>query len=176
MNPKQEKKIREIIERSLSDSDEFTIKFQDDTLSIEPSKQSIFHHIGFITLIIVPVIAILWAELSVYSFSIAVIYFALLTYRYYLILKYQVCAVFNLDKRVMMFENNAWSYFIRNAKSIRFQDLGTIEFDYVKYDRWFGKGHIRLFWQNSKRYIPILETKDEFKAKRLKFILTEIVK
>jgi hypothetical protein len=175
MNPKQEKKIREIIERSLSDSDEFTIKFEDETLSIEPSKQSIFHHIGFIALIIIPVIAILWRDISAYSFAVAIFYFVALSYRYFRVLEYQIHPVFKLNNRELVYKHTAISKFFGHSTIISFEELISIEFSFVKYGRYM-KRSVRMSFQTANRSIPILELNDEFKAKRIKFILTEIVK
>ncbi|MFT7268388.1 MAG: hypothetical protein ACI905_000591 [Roseivirga sp.] len=174
MNPKQEKKIREIIERSLSDSDEFTIKFEDETLSIEPSKQSIFHHIGFIALIIIPVIAILRRDISAYSFAVAIFYSAALSYRYYDSLRYQVYTIFKYKERVLLYKNIAFSNFFNvGSRIIKFENLGSVESRSVG---WRTRGVRVAFRSRSKSVFPILEVVDEFKAKRIKFILTEIVK
>lgn len=177
MNLKHEKKIREVIDRSLSDSDEFTIQFDNDTLSIESAKQNIIYHTMFIILIIVPVLAILWNDRSFYSIVVSVFYFSALGYRYFKILKYEVIAVFRFKERVLIYDNRVFRKLLRrNSKAINFDVLGSVEFRYVKYLRWFGKRNVRVYFRTANKSLPILEMEDEYKAERLKFILTEIVK
>ncbi|KYG79609.1 hypothetical protein [Roseivirga echinicomitans] len=176
INSKQEKKIREIIDRSLSDSDKFTVQFDNNALSIESDKQSIIHHIMFIAFIIVPVLAILWYDRSFYSIAVSALYFSALSYSYFNILKYEVSVVFKLKERVLTCNNRVVEKFGGKIKTISFENLDSVEFSYVTYARWFAKRYVRVYFRTASESIPIIEIRDEFKARRLKFILTEIVK
>jgi hypothetical protein len=120
-------KIREIIDNSLLDSDEFTIKLENETLCIESVKQRVIHHALFIALIIVPVITLLWNDRSIYSLAVSVFYFSTFSYSYFNILKYEVDAVFKFRERILIYDNRIFKKLGKKIKTISFEGLDSVE-------------------------------------------------
>ncbi|MFY0593588.1 hypothetical protein [Roseivirga sp.] len=168
------KKIQRVIDQSLSDIKNFKILYDQKSLRLE-SQVPAYTDL-FVVFILAPPITLLINETDLWSLMISFLWFIINSFFYLRIINsFNVIDLNSDDKTIKVDYNHKILRWLRDTSKINFDEVKAIKVDSMTTGKYMSMSYFISIESTRKKFNTVI-INDQFKVKRLKFILDEFIR